>query len=424
MRTNYLRFWPVLVLFVGVYAGCTSKPDSKIPDEKEMHFPSSIALSKDGRTVFVASHDSDGRYDLGRLVTLNASAIKQVIDGTGEKKPLPWMSVIETNNLIPADISQIHLTDNFALFASRQNNHLVALPVSLGKPSCNKPFEEASSCPQATSYALSEVDPFALAGLKSQGLQDTAVVSYLSSDRIDVFSIEPGSIKTIKSLWAQSWLSAKLSKKDLAKRRVITKKIVVSFKNDASRSKTYFLLETHPQKTTGIAKAKALYVIAISTEALLAQESITESMIEIWDLQAQFAIASANDFYVDEINNHAYLLARAPEALFKIDLGKKELLDTAIVCQGATSFTLDATENMMVVPCFSDNRLASYSLKPLRHLTTSPFIGRGPTACVIDAIHRLVYCTFSLEGVARVFDYTFGDLGYVFQKAPPYRVGS
>lgn len=389
-----------------------------------MHFPSTLTLSADGRTAFVAAHDSDGKYDLGRLVTLNTTAIKTAIDGSGEKTPLPWPSVIETNNLIAPDISPIHLSDNFAVFASRQNNQLVALPISSGKPSCNRPFEDVSSCPHAASYALSEIDPFAMANLKSDRVYDTTAVSYLSSDRIDLFSIESGSIKSLKSLWATSWLLAKLPKKDLAKRRVITKKIVVSFKNDVSRSKTYFLLETHPRKSVGIAKAKALYVVAISTEALLAQESITESMIEIWDLQTQFSIASAVDFFIDEAHHHAYLLSRMPEALFKIDLGKRELLDTAIVCRGATSISFNMAENMMVVPCFSDNRLASYSLKPLRHLTTSSFIGRGPSNCVIDAAHKLIYCTFYLEGTLRVFDFRFDYLGHVFQKAPLYRVGS
>lgn len=135
-------------------------------------------------------------------------------------------------------------------------------------------------------------------------------------------------------------------------------------------------------------------------------------------------VASAHDFYLDEAQNHLYLLGRIPESLYKIDLARKTLLNKSPVCTEATKMAVSQIKDSLVIPCFKDNRVSLYTLSSLTLSNVTPVIGRGPSYCVIDEPHGLVYCTFTVEGIMVIFDDRLNYQGYIFNKAPRNQMGS
>jgi hypothetical protein len=414
----------LVVLSCCLVSACTSKPESRMPEEKVIHFPSSLALSPDGKTLVIGSSAADGKYDFGRLISVATKSIKTALDGADTKEPIDWSKVVATNLLIPQEIGELNYSDRFLTFASFENNLLMALPVTAGALNCNGPEKGAQSCPGASTLAMSEHDPFAIKSMQVGATDESLLVSYLSSDRIDMVKINSGAMMNTKSFNALDWLTVKLPDKSFKNRRVITKKIHISFKNDLARSKAYFLLEEHPKKNQTITRAKASYLVAILVKDLVAQAPIVDSMIELWDFFDQFSIASVQDLFIDDGQSHIYLLARIPESLFKINLNTKELMDVNVVCTGARSMVVSTAKDSLIVPCFAENRVALYTLSPFRLKQSSGFVGRGPSACVVDEAHALVYCTFSKDGTLVIFDDKLSYRGYIFPKAPNNRIGS
>lgn len=424
LATRNVMMW---LLGVGslLLSACTSKPDSKQPQEQVMHFPFSLALSADGETLAVNSGASDSGYDVGRLVTMATKSIKNALDGTAKKEPIDWDLVVKTNVHIPQDSGEISFTKSFMSFASRETSQLIAMPTA-SVVSCHGPHKPATDCPGAMSLVLNDYDPYALTSIQETPTHEALLVSHLSAPVIDMVNIDKAmaTMKVAKTFNVLDWLKIKLPHRTFKHRRLITKKIGVSFRNDLTRSKAYFLLEEHPQRTEAATRAKASYLVAITVSDLVAQEPITDAKLELWNLDELFSIASAQDLYIDEVSNHAYVLARIPESLFKINLTTSELIDVGIVCTGAGSMAVSKDTNALVVPCMSDNRVAMYSLAPLRLTTVSAIVGRGPAMCAIDKAHNLIYCTYNNDGTLVIFDDTLTYRGYVFPKAPLNRMGS
>lgn len=424
LATRNVMMW-LLVMGSVLLSACTSKPDSKQPQEQLMHFPFSLALSPDGETLAVSSGASDSGYDVGRLVTMTTKSIKNALDGTAKKEPVDWNLVVKTNVLIPQDIGEISFTKSFISFASRETSQLIAVPTA-SAVSCHGPDIPVTDCPGAKGLVLNDYDPYAIKSIQETAAHEALLVSHLSAAVIDMASIDKATatIQVTKTFDVLDWLKIKMPHRTFKHRRVVTKKIEVSFFNDLTRSKAYFLLEEHPQSTEAATRAKALYLVAISVRDLMAQAPLTDAKLELWNLAELFSIASAQDLYIDEASNHAYVLARIPESLFKINLATSELMDVSIMCTGAGSMAVSKDKNALVVPCMTDNRVALYSLAPLRLLTVSAIVGRGPAMCAIDKAHDLIYCTYNNDGTLVVFDHKLTYRGYIFPKAPLNRTGS
>ncbi|HXW53076.1 MAG TPA: hypothetical protein VEL47_03110 [Myxococcota bacterium] len=293
---RYIRgLWLIaLALF-----GCTSEPTERRPDETVMHFPDSMALFN--KTLAIASTSADREYSFGRLVTINTDSIKQAINDKEKKKPINWSKVVASNVLIPLEIGELSLTKNYLTFASRDNGQLIALPMSDGLAKCNGKDMEAASCPGAKSLMLPSEDPYAITKLPSAENEELVVVSYLSSDRIDVVKIGSGAtlpMNIVKSFHSKDdWINKKFPSAKLKNQRIITRKTQVSFKDDAARSHVYFLLEQHPKKTNAPVKAKAAYLATVKIRDLLG-EDLPASKVEVLNLKELFAISGVQDFYV------------------------------------------------------------------------------------------------------------------------------
>lgn len=403
-----------LVMALLFFMACTSPQEVRIPNEEVMHFPYSMALM--GNTLVVASASSDKKYDFGRLVSLDTNAIKKAVLSTGEKAPIPWNSVVKSNFLIPQDASELSFSKNYLTFANRENSQLIAVPLKNGTPVCNDPFMRADACEGARTLTLPEYDPFSVVIIESNDKEEFILVSYLSSDRIDLIHNDKAqnamSIK--KSFRASEWLSAKLKTDALKNRRVITRKM------RTTETKAYFLFEQHPKKTNAPVRPKGAMLAAIKTNDL---QQGNDKTIEFWNL-SDFYIDGAQDFYIDEASNVAYILGRVPEALYRIDLAQKTLIDTKVLCRGASIMAVSAAKDMIVTPCAADNRLASFSLSSLELKGSSNIMGRGPSYVVIDEVNDLIYCSFTIGGFVAIFNNKLELLGHVFDKAPYNRVGS
>lgn len=414
------------LIFAGVnFLSCTSKDDARIPDETVMHFPYSMALS--GKYLATASTAADGKYDVGRLVIMDTSSIKSAASG-GARTPISWQQVVVSNILVPQDIGEILFVDDYLAFASRQNSKLVAMPVKNGILPCSGADAYATSCDQASTVDLPELDPFTVVNAFSDSRELKFLVSYLSADRIDVMRIDKTKTSNFlekgRELNGLALLSLKINADNLRDQRIITKKIQVTFKNDLTQSKTYFLFERHPARSQGITRPKAIYLVSIDTRNVMADSAIDQSMIEVWDLSEIGSISGAVDFFVDEKSSFLYVLSNVPETLYKLDLTQRNIVETSVVCTAATMMAVDSADDTIAIPCYKDNRLITYSLSTLQLKTASHVIGRGPAYTVIDPVNEFFYTTLIDDGILAIFNKKLEKLGHIFKKAPINRTGS
>jgi hypothetical protein len=387
-----------LAFLLVIISACTSKPDLRMPPADVLLYPYSMA--QNGPVLAIASTSAGQKYHWGRLVTINTGALQKMIDA-GQKN-IEYKKLINTNVLIPQDAGDISFS-KFLTLASRENNQLINLDDN-AIANCNKPDVEAKDCPHVQTLNLRDNDPFSLKAIRSLFNQEFLLVTYLTSDLVDVVDIRPDSMKIHKSFNAYDLLAKKMDQKKIKNYRAICRKTAVSFKNDPSKARAYFLFEQHPKKTTTLSRVKASFLLSIKVDDLLHAATITDSMVDIWNLSESFAMAAGvQDLFVDDNNNQIYILAR-DNLLYKIDLPEKKLIRTAPVCMGASSMAVSTAKNMMVVPCFKDNQIAQYSLSSFSLQNTSPIYGRGPGYVVIDETRNLIYCTYFLGGFVAVLD--------------------
>lgn len=389
-----------LAFLLVIISSCTTKPDMRVPPADVMHYP--YAMAQKGSLLAIASTSAGQKYHFGRLVTINTDALQKMIDA-GDKN-IQWKKLINTNVLIPQDAGDISFA-NFLTLASRENNQLISLDDN-AIANCNKPDVEARDCPLVQNLSLRENDPFSLKAIRSLPNEEFLLVTYLASDLVDVVNIRSNGMKIHKSFNAYGLLSNKMDQKKLKNYRAICRKTAVSFKNDPGKARAYFLFEQHPKKTTSLSRVKASFLLSIKVDDLVNSATISDSMVDIWNLSESFAMsAGVQDLFVDDTFNQLYILAR-DNLLYKIDLNEKKLklIKTAPVCMGATSMAVSTAKNMMVVPCFKDNQLAQYSLSTFSLQNTSPIYGRGPGYAVIDETRNLIYCTYFHGGFVAVLD--------------------
>lgn len=162
------------------------------------------------------------------------------------------------------------------------------------------------------------------------------------------------------------------------------------------------------------------YLLSIDSKNILSDHNITNDMISLIDLTDKYGIVAAKEVIIEEAKQKIYILAQIPESLYMINLITENLNKTAITCRGAMSLTKG--NDVMVLPCFTDNMIAMYSLD-VDMMATSSY-AREPSSCVIDDKHKLIFCTISGDGILAIYDHKLKRLGYVFNKAPLNRLGS
>lgn len=397
-----------------------------MPDERVMHFPG--AMAQFGSHLAIGSSAADGKYHLGRMVVVDTAAVKQSIGANEEHAPVAWEKVVRSNVLIPQETGEIHFSDSYVVTAGREDSQLIAIPVSNGVSPCNDVHAKLDQCAGASILNLGNYDPFALVGLSEKPSEEFILASFLSSDRIDVIKLDKNKSKDAlsvhKSFNAIDFVRPKIDAATLKNQRILTRKMVVTAKSDPLLSKVYFLLEQHSQKIPTSAKPKLSFLVGIRTSDLLANSVLTDSKIELWNLNDVGTIAGVQDLFIDDAKNEAYVLARVPEALFKIDLAHKSLIEVASICTEATSMALSPADDMIVIPCFKENRITSLSMKSLTIKATSKVLGRGPTFVVIDKTTGYIFCSFSSDGIVAILDDKLNYVGHLFNKAPSNRVGS
>jgi hypothetical protein len=413
------------VIFSTSFIACISKREARIPNEKVMHYP--FTMAQNSKFLVVSASSADQKYDFGRLVTLDTEVIRDLIDNGESIEPMSWDKVIVSNVLISQDAGEISFTDNFIAFANRENSRLVALPVNGGFSACNFINNSAETCPGANVLQLLPDNPFSLANIYQTDQKEMLAISYLSSDQIDIVEIKKaptkGVMNIISSHKALDWLKAKLDRNVIKNKNAIVRKIYINKTSDLD-SKAYFLIELYRQKDSLNIKPKGAFIFAVTVGDLLSGNVIPDTKIEFWNLLDRYSIASALDLFIDKDLNEAYILGHIPEILVKIDLKNDFLMKTSALCTGATSMAIDKEQDLLVVPCFQDDRVAAYTMSSMVLKTTSDVIGRGPAYVVIDKAAKLIYCTFSDDGTLVVFNNNLKYLGHIFDKAPSNRTGS
>lgn len=394
-----------------------------------MHFPFAMAI-KD-HTLLVSSQDSDGKYSYGRLVALDTQVINNALKNLKADNALDWQPALKSNVLIPPDAGLISFEDQI-IFASRADNQLY----TAAEPLCNEPSQVINNCPNNTTLKLSENDPYALAILEQNPNRDVILASYLSSGRIDLIELDkkPSKpvLKPLKNFLIQDWVGEKFkgdffikkvsvtqaSKPDQAQVfLLVERKVSKEYIHDLAERKSTFKLALL-QKNTGA------LLVSVKVKDLLDKDKIDVADIKIRNLQENFGIYLAQDFYINEKDNTAVILARSPENLIKIGLAQESLLERQLVCRGSSSMAVSRKLDRIFVPCFSDNRIISFTLSSLALMAASDHHGRGPAFAVIDEKHETVFVSFNTEGKVGIFDFDLGYLGHLFQPAPINRVGS
>lgn len=393
---NNLMTKKISLLFLVLWlVSCGSSPDARYAPRDVMHFP--FALKKLKSNLIAASTSTDGKYDHGRLVSLNI-----------EDNPIDY--TIESNVLIPKDVSLIDNDENNLYMTFRSTNELISLPLKDDKFTCGNEETLLYKCPGVKKIQLERNDPYSFV------IHDEKILlSYLSSSEINI--IDSKTLKVEKKFDALEWLQQKLDKK-FAEEKVVTKKIFIS------DHQVYFLFDLYPSKgaESTVSPSKS-YIVRTSLNELLNADEIKDSDISLWDLYEQYGISSSADIYVKD--KLAYVLTKAPEALHKIDLEKKSLLQAAIVCAGVSSMAVDEESDLIAIPCFNDNKVASFSMSSLKGKAVSKDLGRGPSFVAIDSSKKEIYVAVSNDGIVVILNLeTLESKSHIFNKAPQNRMGS
>ncbi len=413
-----LTFWLLL-------HACGSAPDVIIPPTNTLHFPS-FSTIHNGK-YYVAGANADGKYGFGRLIGMSIAEIHKEITA-GNHEPVPF-ATIESNVLVPSNTSQILIQDNLLVMASRGSGKIYAQPLNVdGTLRCNKSDETFESCDLSSSLDTNQSDPFSLVFINKILNKSYFALSFLGSDALQVYSYDhtinkKGALSLHKSFKITPLITENMHPDDMKGFSFFSRKlfhgatglfILAEGKFQAS--------ETKKRPGKGVSYTPS-FVLNIKT-ADLDKAKLEKADCTVLAL-TDFSIEATRDIYFDEGKSELYVMSSMPQMLSKIDWNTKKLLLSNPVCLGATSFSVDSVGKRMFVPCFSDNRVASFSLDNLALKNVTSELGRGPTYASFDALNNRLFVSFFLDGTVIILN--ADDLkyqGYLFNKAPKNRVGS
>lgn len=387
-----------------VLIACTTMPDKPAPPTEVMPYPFYLALK--GNQLLVNAVNSDDRYSNGRLVSISTDALQQSLNGPGNKTPINFSSVVSSNRLIPSGVGPLMVSQDQLVFYEAKNVSY-SLPFPDSKLACDNPSSSITACSSARSIYLSHENPNSIALLDN----NFTLISYGLKEIVDIVSLKES--KIIKSLHLESWLKNKGIKipKD---EKIIVKKIAVP--NPNPNNMVYFVLERRAESQIYNHAVFGAYLLRVSIKDIL-EKDITDSDVTLWNLKSDLSILSMHDFVIDETQKIAYILAQSPETLFKLDLSKNALIETAVMPSEPTMLAASFKENRVVIPSFNENRIIMMTLSPLRILKVSEFHGQGPAYAVIDEVKKLIYVSYFNEGTVAIFDLQLKFLGSLFEPA-------
>jgi hypothetical protein len=399
-------FWALCPTLVFLF-GCTSKPLERIPSEKTLHFPFTMAMA--GSYIIAGSSSADNKDSFGRMILLDSDAVKAQL---AQSSQLDWNTVVKANALIKRDLSEIVVAggDNI-FFATREANDLHGLKINQSNGfGCASIDSQVSDCHNASHYSLDKQDPFSMLTFTKSG-QTYLLISYLTSDDLDLLQFDttqsPPVFKKLKSFYARDFVKEPLGQYLASDDHLITRKLFMDKANDGS---IFMLLEHYENNKKASESSIGAYLVELSSGDLLAAK--TKPASTFYDLKTQFALYAAHDFFVDT-NKNAYVLGRVPEILFKIDLAKKSLIKRTAVCAEASMMAYSSTENLIVVPCFQDNRVTAYTASELKLLRNVGPFARGPVFALIDDVRKLIYVSLNLSDTIGIFDLKLNVKGFL-----------
>lgn len=390
-----------------------------------MHYPFSMAISDN--TLVVSSQASDHKYGFGRLVAIDLNAVDQALAKDQSKAALPFNEIVTSNTRIARDAGLIAI-DGQIVFGSRENNNLYAVPRDQNGFLCNDSEKKLESCPEASVLALAASDPYALEFISQGESENKILVTYLSSDRLDIVNLDKNkknnALKPVKHFFAADWVREKLGEKALKDKRLITRKIFLANKADKDKAKVYFLFEKYSDKSSFIEHSKGVFIIAVLASQLISEKQVPASSIELWDLSEQYNIKGAQDLYVNDEGSLAYVLARLPESIFKIDLHDQKRFESQPVCLGASSLAVTAAQDRLFIPCYQDNKVISFKLPSLRLDNATGYYGRGPAFIAIDDNHKRIFVSYNNDNKVGILNFNLDYLGHIFNQASSHSTGS
>jgi hypothetical protein len=121
----------LIAFYIFSFLACTSRPEMRLPPEQVMHYPFTMALNN--QTLMVSATSADGKYDFGRLVTINTDSIKRAIDNHDNSNPIDWKAIVTGNVLIPKWAGEISFSSDFLVFSDAENQEIISLPVTNGR---------------------------------------------------------------------------------------------------------------------------------------------------------------------------------------------------------------------------------------------------------------------------------------------------
>lgn len=384
---------------------CATPPKQQVPDDSVLPFPFHM-VQKDN-FLFINGTNADAHYGFGRLMAINTDALDAYLKSDKKKNPIPASEVVRSNTLIPGGASMMSVA-NDVLMASSVSNKFYKLPLRTEGLSCNKPGVSIDHCPEVKSLPLSGTDPLRVNTLKTSATETIVALAYAASSYIDLISVKAEALTKIKAINMLDVLN-RASKKIPVDELVVVKKIQIE------GDKIYLLVEQQFKSLTARFKEKNSFLVSMVLEDFLNKETLSADDISVWDLKDLFFITGVHDSFIDQ--NTAYILAKSPEALFKIDLSRNHILDRATSCMSASSLSVSKSMNRIIMPCFGDNHIASFSMSPLVLELSTPILGQGPIYALIDEVKKYIYVSFFKEGKLMIFDENLRYLGHIFE--PP-----
>lgn len=401
-------------------SACTSMDQERIPGEEVMHFPFSM-LIKDHH-LLVSSQSSDRKYSFGRLAAIDTRAVAQALKDDKTPRKLPYKKVVTANTLIARDSGLLGSND-YIVFASRQNNFLYAVLRDQQGFRCNEPMKELRECPDARELKLDGDEPFSLEIIKTKNNEEKILVTYLSSDRLDLIDISSSSLTKASNRRVKDIIKDKLGDDEVEKYRFTTRKVIAVNADDYDKARLYFLFEKYKEKKSASMSIKGNYLASIKLSDYL-EHGENSGLFTVIDLKKSYGINSSVDIHVDEQEDFAYVLARIPESLFKIDLRSKASFTRRPVCTGVGMLAVSRSMNRIFLPCFNDNKIISLGMTMLDPVGVTDYQGRGPAYISIDDVHKRIFVSYNLDGKVAIFDLNLALEGHIFNEAKQNSLGS
>lgn len=385
---------------------CTSEPKLMMPGSQLMPFPTLLNLANEQLIVF--GTNADERYGFGKMATIDTRALGTELAAKKLDEPLNYSRLVKSEILIPSFAAASTVNQDL-FFIAKANGSLNVMPLTnQGLFSCRFEQKSLKDCPQAKAIKLPDYDPLTFF------IEDQHILfSYWDSSYVDVALYQNGNLSWQNKIDLAQLISKKFNLSLSQHEIVIAKKIV----KDAKNNIIYFLAERRVRpKISAQRIPNGVFLLGINV-ADLYREKIEDAHDSSLNLGQSFNIVGADDFAFGDMGQ-VLVLASKPAAIFKINMANNTLIESSTVCRMAANMSVSLTNNQIVLPCFQENKLASFTITPLAPDISSGIYGQAPAFTLIDESKNYVYASYFVDGRVLVFDLKLNYLGHVFKKTP------